>query len=178
LAGFAAGLRRYRLRRIRTIAAFGFALLALSGPTTPYWIGFLLPIAVVGPGMAITVAPLTTTVINAVPRHQTGVAFGNAVASVATLLAIFGAVALSGFNRTLNQHLQNPTLSSGVRKALERAHGKFVEPSLTSGPGEDRLIAEATVREALSDGIRIAILLAATLSLAGAGYAGVHNLPR
>jgi hypothetical protein len=129
--------------------------------------------------MAITVAPLTTTVINAVPRHQTGVAFGNAVASVATLLAIFGAVALSGFNRTLDQHLQNPTLSSGVRKALERAHGKFlVEPSLTSGPGEDRLIAEATVREALSDGIRIAILLAATLSLAGAGYAGVHNLPR
>jgi hypothetical protein len=126
--------------------------------------------------MAITVAPLTTTVINA--AHQTGVASGNAVASVATLLAIFGAVALSGFNRTLNQHLQNPTLSSGVRKALERAHGKFVEPSLTSGPGEDRLIAEATVREALSDGIRIAILLAATLSLAGAGYAGVHNLPR
>jgi hypothetical protein len=72
-------------------------------------IGFLLPIAVVDPGMAITVAPLTTTVINAVPRHQTGVASGinNAVASVATLLAvaIFGAIALSGFNRTLDQHL-------------------------------------------------------------------------
>jgi hypothetical protein len=37
--------------------------------------------------------------------------------------------------------------------------------------GGDRLIAEATVREALSDGIRIAMLLAATISLAGAGYA-------
>jgi hypothetical protein len=71
-----------------TIAAVGFALFALSGPSTSYWSGFLAPIAIIGLGMAVTVAPLTTTVINAVPEHQTGVASGinNAVASVATLL--------------------------------------------------------------------------------------------
>src|SRR6266851_6285471 len=71
-----------------TITAAGFALLAWSGPATPYWLAFLLPIAIIGFGMAVTVAPLTTTVINAVGEHQTGVASGinNAVASVATLL--------------------------------------------------------------------------------------------
>jgi EmrB/QacA subfamily drug resistance transporter len=119
------------------IAAIGFALLAWSGPTTPYVIAFLLPISIVGLGMAVHVVPLTTTVINAVPGQQTGVASGvnNAVASLADLLAIviFGAVALSG---------------------------------LTSGLGEDRAIAEAVVKESMARGIRLAMLLAATLALA------------
>ena len=101
-----------------TIAAVGFALFALSGPSTSYWSGFLAPIAIIGLGMAVTVAPLTTTVINAVPGHQTGVASGinNAVASVATLLAIaiFGAVTLNGFDRALDRDLQTPALSSSV----------------------------------------------------------------
>src|SRR4030088_2093155 len=77
-----------------------------------------------------TVPPLTTTVINAVPGHQTGVASGinNSVASVATLLAIavFGAITLSSFNRALDRHLESATLSSHVRQTIERAHGRFV----------------------------------------------------
>ena len=160
------------------IAAVGFVLLAFSGPTTSYWIGFLLPMAVIGLGMAVTVAPLTTTVINAVPRHQTGVAAGmnNAVASVASLLAVavFGAVALSGLDRALDRQLENPALSSAVRDTIERAHGTFViEPSLTNGLGDDRLLAEATVKNALAEGIRLALLLAAALSLAGAACAAL-----
>ena len=119
------------------IAAIGFALFAWSGPTTPYVIAFLLPISIVGLGMAVHVVPLTTTVMNAVPGQQTGVASGvnNAVASLADLLAIviFGAVALSG---------------------------------ITSGLGEDGVIAEAVVKESVTRGIRLAMLLAAALALA------------
>jgi EmrB/QacA subfamily drug resistance transporter len=158
------------------IVAVGFALFAVSGPTTSYWIAFFLPITVVGLGMAVTVAPLTTAVINAVPRHQTGVASGinNAVASVASLLAIaiFGAIALSGFNRGLDRHLESPTLSSHVREAIERAHGKFViEPSLMSSLGEDRPTVEAIVKESLADAINLAMLLATVLAVAGAACA-------
>ena len=101
-----------------TLTAAGFALLALAGPSAPYWIAFGVPIAVVGLGMVITVAPLTTAVINAVPEHQTGIASGinNAVASVANLLAIavFGAVALNVFNRDV---------AFGIRVAMLIAAG-------------------------------------------------------
>jgi EmrB/QacA subfamily drug resistance transporter len=156
-----------------TIAAAGLALFAWSGPATAYALAFLLPITIVGLGMAVTVAPLTTTVVNAVPGHQTGVASGinNAVASVATLLAIaiFGAVALGGFNRALDRHLQSAALPSAVRQTIERAHGNFViEPSLTSGLSEDRTMAAALVKASLAEGIRLAMLLAAALALVGA----------
>ena len=158
------------------IAAAAFALFALSGPTTSYWLAFLLPIGVVGLGMAITVAPLTTTVLNAVPRHQTGVASGinNAVASVASLLAIaiFGAVALGSFNRALDRHLEKPALSSQARQTIAQAHGKFViETSLTSGLGEDRPVVEAIVKQSLAQAIHLVMLLAAALALAGAACA-------
>jgi EmrB/QacA subfamily drug resistance transporter len=159
-----------------TITAVGFGLIALSGPTTSYWNGFLLPIAIVGLGMAATVAPLTTTVINAVPGHQTGVASGinNSVASVATLLAIavFGAVGLGGFNRALDQHLTNPTLSSSARQAIESARDNLViDASLKSSLSADRPIVEAIVKASLADGIRTALLLAAALALASAACA-------
>jgi hypothetical protein len=158
------------------IAAAGFALFAVSGVMTSYWVAFLLPITVVGLGMAVTVAPLTTTVINAVPRHQTGVASGinNAVASVASLLAIavFGAITLSSFNRALDRHLESATLSSHVRQTIERAHGRFViEPSMTTSSGEDRSMAEAIVKESLADAIHLAMVLATALALAGAAFA-------
>lgn len=76
------------------IAALGLLLLSSGG--YPYPIT-LAAMTVLGLGMAVTVAPLTATVLNAVPSHRTGVASGinNAVASLAGLLAIavLGAVA-------------------------------------------------------------------------------------
>jgi EmrB/QacA subfamily drug resistance transporter len=153
------------------IAALGFALFAAS-PGDSYWARFVLPVAVLGLGMAVSVAPLTTTVINAVPRHQSGVASGinNAVARVASLLAVatFGAVALADFNRALDRRLATPTLSVEARETIKRARGKFVI-DLPSAElrGEDRRSAELVVKESLAESLRHAMLLAALLALAG-----------
>ena len=71
------------------VAAVGFALLAVVSGERRYWF-YLGPMIVLGFGMAITVAPLTTTVINSVDEHETGLASGinNVMAAVASLLVI------------------------------------------------------------------------------------------
>src|SRR3569832_859046 len=73
-----------------TIVALGMGLLAVPGTGGPYWTTFFPPMAVLGFGMAVTVAPLTTTVLNSVAQHHSVVASGinNAVAQVASLLLI------------------------------------------------------------------------------------------
>ncbi|MEJ8853162.1 MFS transporter [Variovorax robiniae] len=79
------------------IAACGFGLLAaLPGVGSSYWAAFLPGVLVLGFGMTVTVAPLTTTVMNSVGAELAGTASGvnNAVSRTAAVLAIavFGVV--------------------------------------------------------------------------------------
>ncbi|MFL9842239.1 MFS transporter [Sphingomonas sp. ST-64] len=72
------------------VTACGFALLAWSSGMASYWTGYLPGLLVVALGMTITVAPLTTTVFDAVPDEADGTASGinNAAARVGGLLAV------------------------------------------------------------------------------------------
>jgi len=78
------------------VAAIGFAFFRRVGPGASYAGAYLPPIVLLGLGMAITVAPLTTTVMSAEDERYAGIVSGlnNAIARVAGLLAIavFGIV--------------------------------------------------------------------------------------
>jgi len=155
------------------IAAVGFELFAVAGPESSYVAGFLVPTIVLGLGMAVTVAPLTTSVINAVAPRQAGVASGinNAVSSVANLFAIalLGAIALGAFNHALGQRLENESLSPAARQQIEAARGEFAtESGSATATGGDQAAAATIVRESIAGSIRLVMEIAAALALAGA----------
>jgi EmrB/QacA subfamily drug resistance transporter len=91
------------------LAAVGFGLLGLPGLTTgpdQYFVTYFPGIVVLGIGMGITVAPLTTAVMGSAPQEKSGTASGinNAIARSAGVLAIaiVGALAISVFSASLD----------------------------------------------------------------------------
>ena len=72
------------------VTGVGFVLLGLSGNLSSYWTGFLPGLIIVGVGMTLSVAPLTTAVFDSAPAQRSGTASGinNAGARIGGLLAV------------------------------------------------------------------------------------------
>ena len=153
------------------VAAAGFALFAVPGITGSYWTTFFPALLVLGLGMAITVAPLTTTVMNAVESSHAGLASGinNAVSRTAGLLAIavltlpMIAVFASALEREL--HGVSPRVAQVVR--AESSKLAAIEPPLFATPAERAAIARA-VRVSFVRGFRFVALASAVLAVASA----------
>jgi len=157
------------------VAALGFVLLSFSDER---YGSVLLPMTVLGFGMAITVAPLTTTVLNAVPAHRTGVASGinNAVASVGSLLliAVLGTVALGAFDRSLERQLAHTSASPALTRAVRAARHGFVMPAMPAGLTEqERRRAHAIIAGSIADTVRGVLWVAAALALMSALSAAI-----
>jgi EmrB/QacA subfamily drug resistance transporter len=156
-----------------SIAAVGFALFALPGVGASYWSGFFPAVVVLGFGMTVTVAPLTTTVMNAVGPDLAGVASGvnNAVSRAAAVLAIavFGAIMAWAFDAALAGHLHDMGASPQVSAFLEAERSRLA--GATVPPGLDAATAAAVKRavaESFVAGFRWVMLIGAGLAVLSA----------
>ncbi len=157
------------------IAAVGLALYARPGIGGSYWTTFFPAVIVLAFGMAITVAPLTTTAMSAVDRRHAGVASGvnNAVARVAGLLAIavFGVVLARTFEARAASRLDRLSLAPPARAEIDRELPKMAGADLTSSSSmapQMRAAARDAVDEAFIEAFRLVMISAAGLALGAA----------
>jgi EmrB/QacA subfamily drug resistance transporter len=152
------------------IAAAGFVLFAVPGLGGGYWTAFFPAILVLGFGMTISVAPLTTTVMGAVEERHAGIASGinNAVSRCAGLLAVaaLGILMLGLFERGLDHRLAAFDLPPAARRAIEGQRERLAALEIPAGlPEPARARTRAAVDGAFLDGFRGVMGTAAGLAL-------------
>ena len=154
----------------------------MPGAAGSYWLTIFPAATALGLGMAAVVAPLTTTVMNAVDQDHAGTASGinNAVSRVATLLAIslLGIVMLSSFGSALEAQMARIDLPAEVAAAIRDRQASLAAMSLP--PELDHAQREAVlaaIAEAFIVGYRAVMAIAAGLALTSAGVAWVMIRP-
>ena len=155
------------------LVGFGFALFAVPSVGDSYWKAFFPAVVLLGFGMAVTVAPLTTVVMNSVNQNRVGTASGvnNAVARVAGVLAIavLGIVMVNAFAVRLNHKLARLPLPPEVLKALQADEIRLagLQPPTGLNPAASDAVKQS-IGEAFVFGYRIVMFICAGLSLATA----------
>jgi len=148
------------------IAGVGFGLLMRGAAGGSYWSGVFPAVIVLGLGLAVSVAPLTTTVMSSIDQSRAGVASGinNAVSRGAGLLAIavLGLVFAVSFNGRLEWGLDALGLSAAERRGVEAQRGR-----LAAATSDDERV-RRLVRESFVGAYGVVLWIAVGLSVASA----------
>ncbi len=155
------------------IVALGFVVFAVPTIGGHYWTTFFPAILILGLGMAVTIAPLTTVVMNSVNKDRAGTASGinNAVARVAGVLAIavLGILMAKAFGSRLDSSLNHLPLPPGV---LQEIHSNEIKLAGWRAPAGLNPALKAAINESIGKafvyGFRIVMLICAALSVGGA----------
>lgn len=174
---FAGGLlRRIGARTLLTsgplLAAAGFAALAIPGTHASYFGGFLPGIATLSIGMTISVAPLTTVVMDSVANDRAGVASGvnNTAARLAGVLAVavLTSVAVGYFSSTLAEQLHGRGVPAELVRQLSAHASKLAGLAAPAGtPAPITAAVTKAVADSYVGAFRLLVLVCAVLAASG-----------
>jgi hypothetical protein len=155
------------------ISGFGFALFARPGIGGSYWTTFFPAVLVLGLGMAVSVAPLTTTVMGAVSQDRAGIASGinNAISRTAGLLsiAVLGVLLFHSFNNSLDRRLQAIDTPPQIKMDLRNQRAALTAMVLPDGlDGEKRSALKNAIAQSFVAGFRLVMFISAALAFASA----------
>jgi EmrB/QacA subfamily drug resistance transporter len=158
------------------LVAGGF-LLALRFDASTSYVGDLMPsLLLYSLGLAVTVAPLTATVLADADESDAGIAsaVNNAIARTAGLLATaaVGAVLAASYSAQLDDAVAGQPLSAASQARLDEARDRALSPVETQGlpPAEAAVVARA-VQDAGVEAFHLSAIIGAVM-LAGAGVLG------
>jgi EmrB/QacA subfamily drug resistance transporter len=164
------------------VAAAGLALFLRVDADVNYVTDLLPGLVVFALGLAMTVAPLTATVLADADESNAGIASGtnNAIARVASLIAIasVGALVSSSYGAALREDLGAAANRPAVSRAIEEAEQQpLAKASVTDAPPAVRARLERASRDASIDAFHMAMGIAAALVALGGvlGLAGIVN---
>jgi EmrB/QacA subfamily drug resistance transporter len=156
-----------------SIVTVAFLLLAWPFAGRSYWTSYFPGIIVMGFGLAVSVAPLTTAIMGAADRANVGAASGinNAVARISGLIAIavLGIVVTSVFNNGLQRRLAHIHIEDPIRSEILNQRTKLAAIEIPAGvsAGERQTIS-ATIANSFLEAFRVTMLLCALLAANGA----------
>lgn len=154
---------------LTSIGFFVFSLPSITNGPSDFWHTYFPAIIILGIGMGVTVAPLTTAVMSAVPQERTGTASGvnNTIARTAGVLAIaiMGAFGLLTFQSSLIEKTNTIELSTKASGELQAQIPKLAEakPPKSATPIQKEKI-ETFIKSAFIDSFRQSALIATILS--------------
>ncbi len=163
------------------IAGASFAFMAFSGLTSGpshYWVTFFPGVVLLGIGMGITVAPLSTAVMSSVATRFAGTASGinNAVSRAAGVLAVavLGALALILFSHALAARTASIGITGEARSALSAEASRLGAAVVPAAVAPDKTATvQVAIRLAFVDAFRVVMLVCAALAWVGAALAGL-----
>jgi EmrB/QacA subfamily drug resistance transporter len=164
------------------IAGGGMLLLLRIDADPDYWTDVFPGLVVFAVGLALTVAPLTATVLADADESNAGVASGvnNAIARVAGLLGVaaIGAIVAGQFTASLDQRLDGASLSPAGRSVVAQARRQTLATVAPTGlaQAERAVVARATEGASVS-AFHLGIGISAALMAGGGllGLAGIVN---
>ncbi|NGP76892.1 MFS transporter [Balneolaceae bacterium YR4-1] len=160
------------------ITSLGFLLLGLYGTGSNYWFCFFPGISLMGLGVAVSFAPMNTTVMSSVDKSDAGSASGvnKAVARLSGMLsvALLGALAITLFGNELSVTMQQNDVPQTIQQQLMQEKANLATASVPDHvPSEMKNTLQNTIKQSFLISFQTVMFISAGLVLMGAVCAGL-----